>query len=310
MRRMSERILVIKLGALGDLVLCMDAFAALRAKHPDATLALLTGPSFVPFAREMPWFDDVLTDPRPSALNLAGWAKLVSAVRAFAPTHVYDFQGKTRQSILFWALGGPVCGPLWSGAARGCSHPRQWPPVAGMHYTEFLSAQLERADVRVDEPADLAWLDDRLEGFELPARFAVFIPGCAPTRLYKRWPPEQYAALADKLAGKGIAVLAVGTKADQESIDAIRALAPSVIDMCGKTTLKQLAALARRSVCVVGNDTGPTHLAAAVRARTIALMSDKVDPHWSAPEGARAKWLQGKPLSALGVDEVWAATGL
>ena len=307
---MSDKILVIKLGALGDLVLCMDAFAALRAKHPQATLALLTGPSFVPFAREMPWFDDVLTDPRPAAWNVTAWARLIRAVRAFGPTRVYDFQGKPRQSILYWALGGPLRGPEWSGAARGCSHPRQWPPVEGMHYTEFLSAQLERADVRVDQPADLTWLDDSLDGLDLPQRYALFIPGCAATRLYKRWPPEHYAALAEKLAAKGLGVFAVGTKADEASIEAIRELAPSVVSLAGQTTLKQLAALARRAVCVVGNDTGPTHLSAAVGAKTIALMSDKVDPHWSAPEGARTKWLQGKPLSSLSVSDVWQATGL
>lgn len=152
---------------------------------------------------------------------------------------------------------------------------------------------------------DLSWLDAPLDDFALPERFALFIPGCAPSRPYKRWPPLHYAMLAKKLMAEGVTVFAVGTKADAQSIGAIRALAPAVGDLAGKTNLKQLAALARRAELVVGNDTGPTHLAAAVGARTLALMSDQVDPHWSSPRGPQTTWLQGSPLSALGVENVW-----
>lgn len=301
---MSEKILVIRLGALGDLVLCMGAFAAIRAKHPKAEIALLTMPGFAPFARQMPWFDRVIVDPRPKITQIPKWFALVREARAFAPTRVYDLQGKPRQAILFYALGGPFRGPEWSGAAPGCSHPRLWPPRAGMHYTDFLAAQLEKADVKMKDAPDLSWLDGPMLAAALPARFALFIPGCAPGRLYKRWPPLHYAMLARRLAEKGVACLAVGTKADRESIDAICKLAPEVMDLSGRTSLGQLAALARRAEIVIGNDTGPTHLAAACGARTIALMSDRVNPVWSAPKGARATWLQGKPLSALSVEEV------
>lgn len=302
---MSERILVIKLGALGDLILCMGAFSAIRKHHPGAHIALQTMPSFADFAREMPWFDEILIDPRPKFSQPRKWADLIRTTRKFNPTRVYDFQGKLRQSLLYFALGGPLSGPEWSGAAPACSHPRPWPPVPGMHYTDFLAAQLEQAGLTIDSAPDLSWLDAPLDGFALPKRFALFIPGCAPTRLYKRWPPESYAELAKRFEEQGIAAVTVGTQSDATSIVAIRAIAPQVIDLTGKTSLKQLAALARRAVCVVGNDTGPTHLAAAVGARTLALMSDQVDPNWSAPKGSLTAWLGGGPLDGLGVQTVW-----
>ena len=106
---------------------------------------------------------------------------------------------------------------------------------------------------------------------------------------------------------KGIESIAVGTATDKDAINAICKLDPSVIDMSGKTSLSRLAMLARRATCVIGNDTGPVHLTAAVGAPTLALMSDHVNPVWSAPRGPRAKWLQGKPLSTLSVDEVFLA---
>jgi len=307
---MRERILVIKLGALGDLVLSMPAFAAIRARHPEASILLVTAPAFASFGLLMPWFDGVILDTRPKITRPLEWIRLIREVRRFKPTRVYDFQGKFRQTVLFRSLGRPP----WSGAAKGCSDPRPWPMPEGSHYTDLLAAQLhavwkkwdgEDAAFSLPDP-DLSWLDGDLCALDLPARYAVLIAGCSPQHPHKRWPAASFAALAQKLAGQGIASVAVGTKADAGAISAIRSLAPEVKDLSGKTSLGQLAALARGAEIVIGNDTGPTHLAAAVGAKTIALMSDKVDPHWSAPKGLRTRWLQGTPLETLGVEDVLA----
>lgn len=283
-----ERILVIRLGALGDLVLCFQAFHEIRRAHPDAEIALLTMPAFAGFARSMPWFDKILIDERASGRQFGQWVRLIKQVRDFKPSRVYDLQGKLRQSILYGFLGGPF-GPEWSGAAPLCSHPRLWPPQAGMHYTDFVAAQLRLAHVPSQAPPDLAWLDAPLDNFSLPERYALLIPGCAPGREYKRWPAKKYAELARRLREENIECIAIGTKADAHAIIAMRAEAPHVIDLTGQTSLPQLAALARRSVAVIGNDTGPTHLAAAVGSNVIALMSDKVNPVWSSPRGPKTR---------------------
>lgn len=301
-----QRILVIRLGALGDLVLCFQAFHEIRRAHPGAKIALLTMPAFAAFASLMPWFDEIIIDERPPGQELGQWFGLIRKIRKFKPQRVYDLQGKLRQTVLFAALGGPF-GPQWSGAAPLCSLPRLWPPQEGMHFTDFIAAQLRLAQVPSQPPPALPWLNAPVEGFGLPERTALLIPGCAPGREYKRWPVTHYVDLARRLYERKIAPVAIGAKADAEAIAAIRAEAPYVIDLGSRTSLPQLATLARRSVAVIGNDTGPTHLAAAVGAPVIALMSDKVDPAWSAPHGPRTKWLQGKPIAALTVDEVFVA---
>ncbi len=297
---MPERILVIRLGALGDLVLCFQAFQSIRDAHPDAEIALLTMPAFAGFAKQMPWFDHVFIDPRAPGWRVDAWLKLARTVRAFAPARVYDLQGKCRQSVLFYLSGKPE----WSGAAGGCSHPRLWPPEKDMHFTDFVAAQLKRAGIKIAEAIDLSWLDASLNQFTLPERFALLIPGCAPGRTYKRWPAAHYAALAAALREKGIESVAVGTAHDRAAIREIVQKAPHVADLSGQTSLPQVAALARRAEWVIGNDTGPTHLAAAVGAKTLALMSERVDPQWSVPRGPKATWLQGNPLATLGVEEV------
>ena len=302
----NERILVIRLGALGDLVLCFQAFAEIRAAHPGAEIALLTMPAFAAFARQMPWFDKIIIDDRAPGWRLDRWAALLKQLYAFAPTRVYDLQGKFRQTILYFLMGGPWA-RQWSGAAPLCSHPRLWPPQPRMHFTDFVAAQLRLADVPSQPTANLDWLDASLESFNLPPHFALLIPGCAPGREYKRWPGPFYAVLAEKLAANGLASVVVGTATDTDAIAVIKIAAPHLIDLSGQTSLLQLAALARRSACVVGNDTGPTHLAASVGAPTLALISGHVDPAWSAPQGSRVAVLQANPLDSLTPDKVFLA---
>ena len=65
-----QRLLVIKHGALGDIVQGFGAFASLRAGHPDAHIALLTTSPFVELAKMMPWFDEVLVDRRAGIVHL------------------------------------------------------------------------------------------------------------------------------------------------------------------------------------------------------------------------------------------------
>lgn len=118
---------------------------------------------------------------------------------------------------------------------------------------------------------------------------------------------EHYAKLAIGLKEQGIACVAIGTKSEAYLVADLRRLAPDVIDLCGQTSLHQLAGVARRAMAVVGNDTGPTHLAAAVGAPTLALFSGQTNPVWSAPRGPKTTVLQRDPLPDLTPDEVLLA---
>jgi ADP-heptose:LPS heptosyltransferase len=132
----------------------------------------------------------------------------------------------------------------------------------------------------------------------------MLIPGCAPQHPHKRWPAAHYAALAVMLEARGIACVAVGTGADSEAITAICGKAPNVINLVGKTDIGQLAEVARRALGVVGNDTGPIHIAAATGAPTLALMSGRTDPARMTPHGPDVGWLRRESLDELSPEEV------
>lgn len=305
----SRSILVIKLGALGDLVQCLDAFYAIRRHHPDRRLILLTTPPFKPFAEAMPWFDDLWLDRRPKAWQLGEWLKLIGRLRAEPLERVYDLQSNQRTALYFRLLAGKR--PEWSGEVAGCSHPR--PPFLAMsgHNHDRLLEHVRSAGVPTNEPAPLDWLDADVSRFDLPPRFVLLVPGCSPKRPGKRWPPARFAELAQRLERRGLASVAIGTSADQPQVDEIRAAAPGVIDLTGRTSLPEVGGLARAALGTVGNDTGPLFIAGLVGSPTLMLLSTRETiVERMAPLGPDTGWLACEDLTSLGVDAVEAALRL
>ena len=305
----SRSILVIKLGALGDLVQCLDAFYAIRRYHPDRRLILLTTPPFKPFAEAMPWFDDIWLDRRPKAWQLGEWLRLIGRLRAEPLERVYDLQSNQRTGLYFRLLAGKR--PEWSGEVAGCSHPR--PPFLAMtgHNHDRLLQHIRSAGVSDPGPAPLDWLDADVSRLALPPRFVLMVPGCSPTRPGKRWPAAHYAELAGRLARRGIASVAIGTRADQEQVAEIRAAAPELIDLTGRTSLPDVGGIARAALGAVGNDTGPLFIASVVGAPTLMLMSSRETiAERMAPLGPDVGWLERETLTALTVDEVESALRL
>ncbi len=302
----NERILVIRLGALGDLVFCFQSFHEIRQAHPNAEMALLTRPAFASFARSLPWFDKVIVETHPTWKKPKDWLKLRKEIKDFNPTRVYDLQCKRRQSILYALLGGPL-GPAWSGAAPFCRFPRPWPPAPDMHICDSLAAQLRVAGVRAMPTPDLSWFDAPVDRFALPQRYAVLIPGCSSTAPYKRWPAQNYASLAQILRGKGLPCVVIGTEADAEAVESIKTAVPDVTDLCGQTSLFELAGVLLRAAVVVGNDTGPMHMAAALCAPTVALFSGRSSATWSRPPGPKVALRRAPYLTDLSVEEALSA---
>lgn len=293
-----ERILVIKLGALGDFVLAFGAFAAIRAHHRDARITLLTTAPFAELAERAPWFDEIRLDARPAFWNLPGLWRLAATLRGF--DFVYDLQTSGRSSRYRMLAGRPG----WSGIARGASHPHDNPGRDRMHTVERQRDQLARAGIAAFPAPDLAWL--RGPTPDLPARFALLVPGAAPHRPAKRWPARRFGELAAILQARGLAPVVAGSAADAP----LAAEIPGALDLTGRTTLPELAAIASRAALAIGNDTGPMHLAAAMGTPCLVLFSRESDPALTAPRGPEERnvtVLRVPHLAGLPVERVAAA---
>jgi ADP-heptose:LPS heptosyltransferase len=130
-----------------------------------------------------------------------------------------------------------------------------------------------------DDPGELA-------AARLPASYALVHPGAtSPSR---RWPPERFAAVGDALAARGLAVAVIGRSDERATAGSVAAaMRAPCLDLCGQTDLGGLAALLRGAALLVGNDSGPAHLAAALGTSsvTVFLSGDPARSITAAPPG-------------------------
>ena len=294
---MTQRILVIKHGALGDFVLATGPFKAIRAHHAEAHITLMTTKPFAGFAEAMRLFDDVWIDDKPKPWNLGSWFALRRRLRHPGFDRIYDLQHTDRTHSYFRLLGSPK--PEWSGIAPGSSHPHASPDRDRMHTIERQAEQLAMAGIAETPPTDLSWLKSDISRFDLPRPFALLVPGAAPHRPDKRWPAERYAALARRLSEAGMVPVLIGAAAEKPVMESIRAAAPKVRDLGGQTSFADIAELGRHAALAVGNDTGPMHFMAAVGCPSVVLFSMASRPAETAPRGPKVAILQEAKLADL-----------
>ena len=191
------RILVLKLGALGNVILSLAAFAAIRRHHRQAQISLLTTAPGRPGWPPRPYFDAVLIDERPAWWNLGGWSRLRRQLIAGRFDRVYDLQTSSRSSRYFH-LFPRHARPEWSGIAHGCSHPDRNPDRNRLHDIDRQFAQLRAAGVPeilagrpVLEPAPIS------PASPCRTRFALLVPGSSAHR-----PVEALAGAALRRPGR------------------------------------------------------------------------------------------------------------
>ena len=289
-----RRILVVKLGALGNVILSLGPFASIRRHHAGAHITLLTTAPFAGWLAHSPWFDDVWIEQRLDWWDLPGWLRLRRRLIDGGFDRVYDLQTSGHSSRYFYFLPRRRR-PEWSGIARGCSLPDRDPNRDRLHDMDRQFGQLRQAGVLEREPVDLSWSHADTSCFELPERFGLLAPGSAPHRLLKRWPIENYRAVAEMLAGRGVTPVVVGTAPERPLAHAI----DGVIDLTGRTNLDQLTSLARVATVAIGNDTGPMHLIANAGCPCVVLFSRDSDPALCAPRGPIVTTLRRHDLSEL-----------
>lgn len=300
-----QRILVLKLGALGNVVLSFGPFAAIRRHHRTAHITLLTTPPFADWMTRSPWFDTVWAAERLEWWDLPGWLRLRRRLIKGSFDRVYDLQTSSRSSRLF-QLFPRHRRPDWSGIARSCSLPDRDPNRDRLHDVDRQFGQLRQAGIVTHEPADVSWSHADIEAFALPDNCALLAPGSSPHRLVKRWPADRYRELAFMLNQRGMTPVVIGTTPEHPLAQASLAGVPG-LDLTGRTSLDQLVSLGRAARVAIGNDTGPMHVIAATGCPSVVLFSRDSDPELCAPRGPRVSTLRRADLRELDANTVLAA---
>ena len=279
------RVLIVKLGAIGDVVMASPMAEAARRLDPDAEVVWLCGRTVEPLVRALGVADEVIAvDDR--AL-LAG--SKTEKARALAAA--WRSLAGQRFDLVATGYSDPRYAILTRGVrARrrrswGRRRSRPWPVPGRYHGDEYV-----RLIVGTDGPSDeripLPEVDFPLSGrleealADAKAPVAALVPGGAKNLLredaIRRWPLESYAALARRLAEREFEVLVAGAPSDEWVRPAFASI--PVLDLIGKTDLLELCALLQRSDVVVTHDSGPMHLAVLARTPLVALFGP-TNPH-------------------------------
>ncbi len=267
---MRRRILVIKLGSFGDIIVSSGAVHDIRNHHPDDEITVLTGPAYRKIFERCPWVDHVLTDSRDPRWRLDLMFRLYRKVRFDSFDMIYDLQKAKRTAFYHHWF---VKRASWSGCAAGCSHPYDVPAFGTMTGQEEFALQLQAAGVPTmytTEP-DLSWfvedVSDVLDNAGVTRPYVLLMPGASLRHARKCWP--HYRELAGALVADGMCVV---TAPGPDDLALCRDM-PGIMLTGGNGYLDffRLAGVQAGAAFVVGNDSGPTHLAAHLGASGLAL---------------------------------------
>ena len=280
--RTGERVLIVRLSAMGDLIHGIPVVNALRRAMPEAMLGWVAEGRNADLLEGHPALDELIRVPRRWLKSSRAVLALRKELRQFRFDTVVDLQCLTKSAIAAWLSGAPrrigFAGKLGREASRWFHN--ELVPVDAVHVIDRYLAILkplgiERPAVEFNLPEaaqDAAFAEQTLRELGLSRDgFAIVNPGAGWAS--KRWPAERYGELAARLATEhGLPTLAVWGGADELPLaEQIVAASGSAAQVAPATTITQLAALARRATIFVGSDTGPLHLAVAVGTPSVSL---------------------------------------
>ena len=295
-----QKILVIKLGALGDFVLELGGMMEVRRRFPDAELTLMTNKAFLSIAKQAGIFSNYIIDNRVSWFNLKEQIRLVKEVTSGGFEYIFDFQCVSRTEkkyfpVFRWFMPHSF---TWVSARKSFA----WK----VEKKGRGRGKLTKEEYPFNMPVtDLSFLHGENKHFgELPEKFVMMIPGCSPNHPHKRWPIANYSELAARLAERGIHSVVIGTKAEEMEINAIVGASSMAVNMLNKTSLLDIPDLARRALATVGNDTGPSHMASLSGAPAIAIYDKRTAV--GALRGPRSiNMVSPSTIDLITVDMVW-----
>lgn len=273
---MTGGFLVVRLGALGDLIHTLPAVAALRRAHPHARIDWLVEPRHRELLDLVPILTSVIVLERRS---LGGWLDITRRLQQRRYDVALDFQGLMKSAALArWSGARDVVGfdraSLREPAARWFY--RTVAAVGeGRHVIHknlaLVNEVLGRRDTTLEFPlqdVDSAALADvRARGI---ARLALVNPGAAWPN--KRWPAERFGAVAGHLAkAHGLTPLVLWGPNERELAERVVSASGGHAAVAPETRLADLVALSRAASIIVSGDTGPLHVACAVGTPSVSV---------------------------------------
>ena len=307
-------VLVVRLGAMGDIVRTLPAVRLVRFALPDARLAWVAWEPWTELLAANGEIDEVVPLPRSHLRRLTrsprGWPgaasltrELLGRVRALHASLVLDFHGDFRAGLI----------GRWSGAPVRIGYAGHQQKEGNRLFTTHRVPPGDRRTPRIERNLDLVRAlglpirpvpdagltiprDDARAAAEIVAAipggarpYAILGPGASRRQAYKKPPAALFAAAAAALDRSGVTPVVAAGPGEDDDARAVASASEGRAWIAPKTSLLTLAALLRRARLFVGGDTGPLHLACGVGCPVVGLYGPTdplVNSPWNVPFAA------------------------
>lgn len=301
------KILVIKPSSLGDVIHALPFLNAVKEHFPHAEIDWVISKNLRGILEGHPMIHELVVlnkDDWKSIRNIPRTAAEISALnRRLKSTHydiVVDLQGLLRSGLIAFSASTPLTVGFKDAREGSTFFYNKKVPVNGTaHAVDKCLEAATAIGVNVKEVKFPIHTDKhaRHRIRELLGEVNDYIVIVPSARwVTKRWPAENFASLISKVS---MPCVIAGSDADKELSQKIVNLSSgnTVIDLCGRTDLKELTALIAGAKAVVTNDSGPMHIAAALDKPTVALFGP-TDPVKTGPYG----WQKNRKMKVIRAD--------
>ncbi len=306
---MAQRILIVRLSAVGDTILNLPLLCALRHRFPDAELGWVVARGAAPLLEGHACLDRLFVLKPDDQRSIGAYWRFIQTIRNWGPETVLDAQGLTKSAGIGWLSGAKKR----IGLARSEFEGRELSTwinnciiTPNAHHVIDRGLALLQAfgihdpAIEYHVPSDSAIqmrVSEQISSLKLGPTWAILNVGAGWES--KVWPNERYAAVARHLLNRwGISsVVAWGGAKERAAAEAVVAKAAGAAHLAPSTTLPELAEWIRCSSLFVGSDTGPLHLAVAVGTPTIGMIGP-MPIERVGPRGPQHIAIQNAKLSA------------
>jgi len=312
-----NKILIIKLRAIGDVVLSTIVIPNLRQAFPAAQIDFLTESMAAEVVRGNPDLNQIIRLDRQSIQGLPFRTRISEHLKFIRRLHtekydlVFDFFGNPRSALLTWFTRAKIrVGYNWRGRqlAYNCVVPSR---AASVHEAEFHLDALKALNIpivtkKLSFPIDRNTRQFVADFWQQNAFTQKFVVGlnCSGGWRAKRWPLERFAALADQLVENCQAsILLFWGPGEKDKVQQLITFMKHPAILTPPTSLKQLGAFIQQCQLIVSNDSGPMHIAAALEVPTVGIFGP-TNPKLQGPYGAIHEIARKETLDCLACNRI------
>ncbi len=302
-----SNILIIKHGALGDIIQANGAIKDIKKNFPHDKVFLLTTPHYAEFLSSCPYVDGVLIDQRLPRWNLVYLLKLKKKLERFAFTKIFDLQNSSRTQFykkyifkknIFWSNSKSFA------KNEEILNEKRLPVLSRM------KLQLGRAgikDTSNTQKPDLNWAIKNINNITnkyFDGNYILVFPFCSPKLTKKKWP--YYHNLIKLISDYYGSRYSIGIVPGPNEIEDSKKFNTHILLNQGKPlSILELISVIKKSSYVISNDTGPAHICNHLNVKGLALFGSHTTPEKVSLESENFKSIKVNDLKKLKASEVF-----